>query len=122
MNDYQEQILDHYHNPRNFGKPLWIPTHTQKLQNLSCGDEVEIFLLIEEGIVEQVAFTGEGCSISIAAASLYTEEIKGKQVDYIDKFTIDNMLELLGIKLTTSRLRCANLVIEASKAALSPTL
>ncbi len=121
MNDYQEQILDHYHNPRNFGKPAWVPTHSKKLQNLACGDEVEVFLLVDSNIIRDASFTGEGCSISIASASLFTEEIKQKSINYLQSFTIENMLEILGIKLTSSRMRCANLIVEASKESLSST-
>ena len=119
MNDYQEQILEHYHNPRNFGTPSWQPTYTKKLQNLSCGDEIEVFMLVENDNIKDAAFAGEGCSISIASASMFTEEIKGKNIGFIENFTIDDMLEILGIKLTTSRIRCANLVLEATKESLS---
>ncbi len=121
MNDYQEQILDHFHNPRNYGIPEWSPTHKKKLQNLSCGDEIEVFLLVENNIINKISFIGEGCSISIASASLLTEELKGKSLDFIHDFTIDKLIDILGIQLTTTRIKCANLALETTKTALDPS-
>jgi nitrogen fixation NifU-like protein len=119
MNPFQEQILDHYKNPRNFGKPTWSPTHTKKIQNLSCGDSIEIFLLIEEEIIKDVAFIGEGCSIAIAATSLLLEDLKGKSKEVAELIELDNLLNIMGIELTTARKVCANLSVEAVKQSFS---
>lgn len=119
MNIYQEQILDHYKNPRNSGKPQFNPTHSFKLQNLSCGDEVEIFLLIQGDKVTDVSFVAEGCSISVATSSMLSEEIKGMDIDSVKNLNIDNVLEILGIDLTMTRQKCALLPLEAVKKAVN---
>ncbi len=118
MNDAQQIILEHYHSPTHFGKPQWIPTHTQKLQNLSCGDEIEVYLLVENNIIKDVAFVGEGCSISIAATSILLGDIIGKDIDYVMKYKLEDLVTTLGITLTVSRLKCANLGLEAIKKSL----
>ena len=59
MTDYQEQLLDHYHNPRNFGEPSFTPTNTAKLANLSCGDELQVWLKINiDNVIEDISFSG----------------------------------------------------------------
>jgi len=124
MNEYQEQILDNFKNPRNFGNPQWNPSTSQQVQNVSCGDEIEVFILLDNNIISDIKFVGRGCSISIASASLLTEEFKGKETEYALEFSEDDLKNLLGIPLTTSRLVCATLALEAIKAALkvkSPT-
>jgi len=118
MNDYQEQILDHYHNPRNYYSPKWMPTHKAKLQNLSCGDELELFLLVEKDEIKEVAFQGEGCSISIASASLLTELIIGQDLNFIKNITSDKILSIIGIELTPTRMKCALLSLDTLNKAL----
>lgn len=118
MNIYQQQILDHYHNPRHFQK-LDDFTHTFKLQNLSCGDEVEIYLKVDKNKITDASFQGEGCAISIASASLLTDYLIGQTIAAVKSLSVDKVLELLGIQLTTSRLRCAVLPLEAAQKALS---
>lgn len=80
INDlYQELILDHNSNPHNFGE-LECATHHAKGHNPLCGDDVEVFLVIENGIVKDVNFTGQGCAISKSSASIMTDEVKGKSL------------------------------------------
>jgi nitrogen fixation NifU-like protein len=117
MNEQQQILLDHYHNPRNFGKPESF-THSKKLQNLSCGDEVELFLTVNNETVTQAAFEGEGCSISIAAASLLTEKLPGMTLSDVLELDFEDMIDLVGIPLTTSRVKCAVLSLEAAHEAL----
>jgi len=76
---YKEIIFEHYKRPRNWGE-LSPHTHRQEGVNPGCGDELTLFLNIEDGRIVGVAFTGEGCAISRASASLMTEAIKGKPV------------------------------------------
>ena len=84
MNDlsdlYQEIIMDHRRNPRNEGLPAE-HTHTADGFNPFCGDKVSVALIIEDGSITDVGFTGEGCAISIASASLMTEAVSGKSVE-----------------------------------------
>ena len=74
---YQELIVDHSRRPRNFRR-LEAPTHKAEGFNPLCGDRVRVFLNLEEDIVRDVTFEGEGCAISKASASLMTESVKGK--------------------------------------------
>jgi nitrogen fixation NifU-like protein len=80
---YREVILDHYRNPRNRGH-LDSPDATAQGVNPLCGDEITIDLALSDGVVTDVAITGQGCSISQSSASMMTEAIKGKTRDEID--------------------------------------
>lgn len=116
MNEYQQQLLDHYHSPRNFGAPSFEATHNAKVSNLSCGDEIEIWLEVSaDKIIKNVAFSGEGCSIAIGSASLLLEELKGKTLNEVENLNEDFQLKLIGIPLTMARLKCATLPFQAVK-------
>jgi len=111
---YQENILDHYKSPRNFGKIENASVHHHEYNPL-CGDEIELFLVIKDKKVVDVKFQGHGCAISQASASLLSEEIKGKGIDELKKMTKENILELLGITLSPVRLKCALLSLDTLK-------
>lgn len=116
MNEYQEQLLENYHNPKNFGKPKFIHTHTAKVSNLSCGDELQVWLKVSgDGVIEDICFYGEGCSISIATASLLYDQLKGETLARVSSLGDDYSTELIGIPLTMSRIKCAVLSLEAVK-------
>lgn len=123
MDEFQENILDHYRQPRNFGEPSWTPTHTARLQNLSCGDELTFYLQIKNGIVQKVMFNGQGCSITIASASMFSEHIIGKDITELRTleatFTATNLLH---ISLTASRFKCSTLAQETVQSALHESL
>lgn len=121
MNLYQQRILDHYHNPKNSGKPDKF-THTLKLENLSCGDVITVYLNIENDIVTDVHYEAEGCVVSIASASIISENLRNKTLEEIKKLDTEYVKKLLGIDLTTSRIRCANLALEAVQKASTPSL
>lgn len=76
---YQQVIIDHNHNPRNFHE-LEHPSHSAKGHNPLCGDKFDIFLTIKDDIITEVSFTGSGCAISKASSSLMTEVLLGKTV------------------------------------------
>lgn len=104
---YRQQILDHYRNPRNYGE-LEDPTFSHVGENTSCGDEIEVFVALdEEDHVEAVTFTGDGCAISQAAASLLSEEVRGMTVEELYELDRDDVLELLGVEVTPMRIKCA---------------
>ncbi len=103
---YRETILDHYRNPRNKGT-LDPADYTYADTNPLCGDEVRIDLRVAGGIVSEVAFSGRGCAISQAAASMLLEEIVGKDVEEIAAFTRDDLFELIGVPLSPARMKCA---------------
>ena len=77
---YREIILEHYARPAH-RKKLSCPTHQEEGLNPSCGDEVEISLVVEDGVISDIGFQGHGCSISLAAASMMTTLLHGKPVD-----------------------------------------
>ncbi|MBI2647711.1 SUF system NifU family Fe-S cluster assembly protein [Candidatus Woesearchaeota archaeon] len=112
---YQENILDHYKNPRNFGKIDDASVHHHEYNPL-CGDEVDLFLIIDKNKkVTDVKFNGHGCAISQASASMLTEQIKGKSIDELRKMTKEDILEMLGIPISPVRLKCALLSLDTLK-------
>ena len=79
---YREVILDHYRTPRNKGE-LPPPATCTEGANPLCGDEIKIFLDVQDGVVRDVKFSGHGCSISQASASMMTAAVKGKPIDAV---------------------------------------
>jgi nitrogen fixation NifU-like protein len=111
---YRQNILDHYQNPRNFGT-LEKPDISAEDSNPLCGDKIRIDLLVKNGTVEDVRFSGVGCSISRAAASMLTEEVRGKTLEEVKAIGRDEVLEMLGIELGPVRLKCALLALKTLK-------
>ena len=111
---YRQNILDHYQNPRNFGT-LDQPDISAEDSNPLCGDVIRIDLRIKNGVVKDVRFTGKGCSISRAAASMLTEEIRGKTLEEVKRIGKEDVLEMLGIELGPVRLKCALLALKTLK-------
>lgn len=121
MDLYAENILDHYKNPHNKGK-LENASASFADSNPLCGDKIEIGIRVNEnGVIEDVGFTGEGCAISQASASLLTDEILGKTVAEVKALPNEKVYELLGVPLTTNRVKCALLSLVALKKALALT-
>lgn len=114
---YREQILDHNRNPRNFGALPDADT-TSHVANPLCGDELDFFLKFEEGKVVSVQFTGRGCSVSMASASMLTEKLKGMSKAEIEKLTTDDILTMLGVEVNAARMKCATLSLEAAQQAI----
>ena len=113
---YRENILDHYQNPRNYGT-LNDPDISYEDDNPLCGDVIRIDIkLDDENRISQVAFSGEGCAISQASASMLTEEVLGKSLDEVKQMGKDDILEMLGIQLGPVRLKCALLSLKVLKA------
>ncbi len=111
---YRQTILDHYQNPRNWGT-LENPDITARDANPLCGDEIRIDLKIKDDRVEAVRFSGKGCSISRAAASMLTEAVEGKTLDEVKQINRDDVLDMLGIELGPVRLKCALLALKTLK-------
>lgn len=104
--DYREYILDHYRNPRNYGKLEHPDAHAED-SNPLCGDQLAIDLLIEGDQVKEVRFQGRGCAISQAAASMLSEMIEGKSVAEVVQLGKDDVLDSLGIPISPARTKCA---------------
>ena len=116
---YRDYILEHYRRPHNFGV-LDGATLSQEGANPLCGDRITMQLRVRDGVIDGVGFTGRGCAISQASASLLTDEIKGKQVDAVTAMGADNVLEMLGIEISPARMKCAMLSLETLHGALEP--
>jgi nitrogen fixation NifU-like protein len=114
---YRDYILEHYRHPHNFGI-IEAPDGRYEGANPLCGDRITMMLGIRDGIVAEVAFTGRGCAISQASASLLTDEIKGKPVEEVAKMTPADVLDLLGIEISPARLKCALLSLDTVSHAL----
>jgi nitrogen fixation NifU-like protein len=113
---YREVILDHYKNPRNKGI-LDPHDFSYEDENPLCGDKLRIDVRLgADRRVKEVAFSGRGCAISQASASMLTETIVGKTLDEIKQLKKDDILELLGIELGPVRLKCALLSLKVLKA------
>src|SRR3712207_9491145 len=99
---YRDYILEHYRRPHNFGV-LETPSATYEGSNPLCGDRITMQLAVKDGAVDQVGFTGRGCAISQASASLLTDEVKGKALPEVAALRADDLLELLGIEISPDR-------------------
>jgi nitrogen fixation NifU-like protein len=114
---YRDYILEHYRRPHNFGV-IDDANAQHEGANPLCGDRITMQLRMSGGKVAAVGFTGRGCAISQASASLLTDEIKGKSLDDVEKLTADSVLELLGIEVSPARLKCALLSLDTMQHAL----
>lgn len=116
---YREYILEHYKHPHNYGT-LDDPSISHEELNPLCGDRIRLDLVIADGIIQDIRFSGKGCAISQASASILTDEIKGKSLEDAKIFSKEDLLELIGIPLDKNpvRLKCALLSLKALKAGL----
>ena len=114
---YKEYILDHYRNPRNFGH-LEAPDASAEDLNPLCGDKIRMELNVDaEGRVADVRFSGKGCAISQASASMLTESIKGQKLEDIARMKMDVVVENVGIGISPTRMKCATLGLKVLKSA-----
>ncbi len=114
---YREQILEHYKRPRNFGRPDEFDLEYED-NNPFCGDEQHVTIRLgEDGRVAEIAFEGKGCAISTAATSLLTDELVGKTREELLRLPKDFVLDLLGIEISATRMKCAMLGLKVVKSA-----
>ena len=113
---YRQQILDHYKNPRNYGE-MEDPDFSHVGENPSCGDtiQVDVQLADDDETIEAVSFTGDGCAISQAAASLLTKELPGKSIEELQEMDTDDITELLGVDISPMRIKCAVLARQVAQ-------
>lgn len=115
---YRDEILDHYRNPHNFGT-LDEPTTVKEGANPLCGDRITLMLAIDDdGNIQDVAFTGRGCAISQASASMLTDEIKGKPLSEIAQLGEQDVLDNLAIEISPARMKCAMLSLDTLRLAV----
>jgi nitrogen fixation protein NifU and related proteins len=133
---YEDMILDHNRNPRNFLKTPAASTHHAHGFNPVCNDEFQVHLRVKDGVIEDVGFDGAGCAISTASASMMTDAVKGKTVEQAKQLfhsvhqmlTHDDMAPpapavgklgiLAGVREYPMRVKCATLGWHVFNAAL----
>ena len=105
---YRQQILDHYKSPRNYGD-LEDPTFSHVGENPLCGDEItfDVTLADDGETIERVAFTGDGCAISQASASLLSQQLPGMTLEEVAELDRDDAVDLLGVEVSPMRIKCA---------------
>ena len=108
---YREIILEHWQNPQNYGVVEGADFDVAG-SNPLCGDSIRLTGIVRAGVLIEVAFTGEGCAISRASASLFTEKVKGMNLVEVQGMAADEVLNELGVILTPARTKCALLVYE----------
>ncbi len=131
---YRQVVMDHYQNPRHHGH-LAHPTLSVGLHNPSCGDELHLDVLVDEdGVVRDVAFEGQGCSISMAAASMFVDRVRGKKLEEArriaesfkdllrrrdaDRSVLGDLEALEGVSKFPARVKCATLIMNAFQQAV----
>lgn len=114
---YKENVIDHYKHPRNKKE---IEDYTAKYREVNpiCGDTVTMYVKNNNGTIEEISFTGSGCAISQASASLLTENLKGKDIEEAKKFNQQEVFALLGIPISHTRTKCALLPLKTLHHAL----
>ena len=114
---YREQILEHYKRPRNFGRPGEFDLEFEDT-NPFCGDEQHVWLVLDaDGRVEAARFEGKGCAISTAATSMLTDELAGMSREEVLRLPKEFVLDLLGIDISATRMKCALLGLKIAKSA-----
>jgi nitrogen fixation NifU-like protein len=115
---YHERLLDYFHHPRKKGT-IEQPDFSTGVHNPSCGDSVTIQGIISQEMLVTCRFQAQGCVISGAAASLLMEYAEGKSLKEILGYTSQTMLDLVGLSLGPTRIRCALLALEALQAGIA---
>lgn len=137
---YQQVIIDHGRNPRNF-REIENPEIKKVGHNPLCGDKLVLFLKLENNVIKDISFQGEGCAISMASSSLMTEILKGKKIEEglglfeqvhemllgknLENLNLENLgkLEVLsGVSAYPARVKCASLAWQCLKAGLDQDL
>jgi nitrogen fixation NifU-like protein len=117
MDIYAENIMDHYKNPRHRGEIADFSARVHEV-NTTCGDEVFLDVKIQDGVLVNAAFRGEGCAISQAGASILLDEVIGFSLEEILGLSKKDIVEMMGVDLTARRMKCAVLALLALKNAI----
>jgi nitrogen fixation NifU-like protein len=112
---YREIILEHYKNPTNRGT-LDPADFTYQDVNPLCGDEIRIDVRVQDDHVSEIKFSGRGCAVSQASASILTEMVEGKSLAEVKAIGRDELLDEIGIPVSPARMKCAMLGLKVLKA------
>lgn len=114
---YRDNILEHYKRPRNFGRLDEFDLDFEDT-NPFCGDEQHVYIKLDsDDRVSEVSFEGKGCAISTAATSMLVEELEGMSRDELLQMPKEKVLDLLGIPISATRMKCALLGLKVVKSA-----
>ncbi len=113
---YRQQILDHYKNPRNHGE-IEEPTFSHVGENPSCGDTIRMDVVLDDDdeTIDRVAFSGDGCAISQASASMLTQKLPGITLEELKAMDTDDITEMLGVDISPMRIKCAVLARQVAQ-------
>ncbi|MEJ7838061.1 MAG: Fe-S cluster assembly sulfur transfer protein SufU [Thermomicrobiales bacterium] len=114
---YREIILEHYQNPKNRGT-LDPNDYTYEDVNPLCGDEIRIDVRVKNDRVSEIRFSGRGCAVSQASASILTEMVEGKTLDDVKSIGKDQLFDEIGIPISLARVKCALLGLKVLKAGI----
>lgn len=118
MDIYRELILDHYKHPKNFGS-LEDKNSSAQAYNATCGDRIIMEIQVgKANSIDDIRFSGVGCAISQASASMLTERVKGMSLKKALDLRSEDIIAMLGTSLTPSRMKCATLPLEVLHAAI----
>lgn len=118
MDFYREEILEHWRNPQNWGVMDSADSVIDQINPL-CGDRLTLYIKLStrkangQRRIADIRFTGNGCAVSIASASILSENIKNKSSGEISKLKGEDVLEMIGGSVAPARLKCAFLALEA---------
>jgi nitrogen fixation protein NifU and related proteins len=111
---YRENILEHYQNPSNYGT-IDGPDITYEDTNPLCGDRIRIDLKVLDGKIAEIKFSGRGCAISQASASILTEMVEGEELETVRNLSAQDILDELAIPISPARVKCALLGLKVLK-------
>jgi nitrogen fixation protein NifU and related proteins len=111
---YREYILDLYRNPLNKGE-LAESTHKQHGFNPNCGDDIWVYLNIQDGIIVGASFDGVGCALCIAGASIITDKLRGLSLTEISTISAEQVYQWLGIEMENTRIKCVTLALRTAQ-------
>ncbi len=114
---YQQHVLDHYSNPRN-RREIENAELQYRDSNPLCGDEVAMYAKLKDGLMEDLSFIGRGCAISQASASMITEALKGASLSQAAEMGKDEVIKMLMIQISPTRLKCALLPLKTLQAGI----
>lgn len=119
-NLYREELMEIYKHPHNRGK-MQNPSVEVVKKNPICGDELGLQLKVEDGVITDAKFEGLGCAVSVISSEILLESLIGKTISEASAISKEDLLNMLGMNLSTSRVKCATLILDALENAVKKT-